>query len=78
MTAKERGQNIKELLSTLTPKEERVLRLYFGIQEHKRNTLEEIGKSNEVSREQIKKTKNKGVRKFRNRIIDIRKILNEN
>ena len=44
MTAKERGQNIKELLSTLTPKEERVLRLYFGIQEHKRNTLEEIGK----------------------------------
>ena len=78
MTAKERGQNIKELLSTLTPKEERVLRLYFGIQEHKRNTLEEIGKSNEVSREQIKKTKNKGVRKFRNRIIEIRKILNEN
>ena len=63
MTAKERGQNIKELLSTLTPKEERVLRLYFGIQEHKRNTLEEIEKSNEVSREQIKKTKNKITKK---------------
>ena len=77
MTAKERGQYIKELLSTLTPREERVLRLYFGIKEYKRNTLEEIGKGNEVSREQIKKTKNKGVMKFRNRIIQIREIVSE-
>ena len=77
MTAKERGQYIKGLLSTLTPREERVLRLYFGIKEHKRNTLEEIGKGNEVSREQIKKTKNKGVIKFRNRIIQIREIVSE-
>ena len=57
MTAKERGNYIKELLSTLTVKEEKILRAYFGIHKPNRYTLEEISKSDQSSREQIKKKK---------------------
>jgi len=75
MTAKERGNYIKELLSTLTAKEEKILRAFFGIHKPKRYTLEEISKSCQSSREQIKKIKNNGVKTFRNRVINLRKIV---
>ena len=74
MTAKERGNYIKELLSTLTAKEEKILRSYFGIHKSKRYTLEEISTGDQSSREQIKKIKNNGVKTFRNRVINLRKI----
>ena len=74
MTAKERGNYIKELLSTLTAKEEKILRSYFGIHKPKRYTLEEISKGDQSSREKIKKLKNNGVKTFRNRVINLRKI----
>ena len=77
MTAKERGNYIKELLSTLTEKEEKILRSYFGIHKPKRYTLEEISKGDKSSREQIKKIKNNGVKTFRNRVINLRKILEQ-
>ena len=77
MTAKERGNYIKELLSTLTAKEEKILRSYFGINIAKRYTLEEISKGDKSSREQIKKIKNNGVKTFRNRIINLRKIVEQ-
>ena len=77
MTAKERGNYIKELLSTLTAKEEKILRSYFGIHQPKRYTLEEIGKGDKSSREQIKKIKNNGVKTFRNRVINLRKIVEQ-
>ena len=75
MTAKERGNYIKELLSTLTAKEEKILRSYFGIHRSKRYTLEEISKGDTSSREHIKRIKNNGVRKFRDRVINLRQIL---
>ena len=75
MTAKERGNYIKELLSTLTAKEEKILRSYFGIHKPKRYTLEEISKGDQSSREQIKKIKNNGVKTFRNRVVNLRKIV---
>ena len=75
MTAQERGNYIKELLSTLTAKEEKILRSYFGIHKPKRYTLEEISKGGHSSREQIKKIKNNGVKTFRNRVINLRKIV---
>jgi len=75
MTAKERGTYIKELLSTLTTKEEKILRSYFGIHKPKRYTLEEISKGEQSSREQIKKIKNNGVKTFRDRVINLRKIV---
>ena len=77
MTAKERGNYIKELLSTLTTNEEKILRTYFGIHKQKRYTLEEISKSEKSSREQIKKIKNNGVKTFRNRVINLRKIVEQ-
>ena len=77
MTAKERGNYIKELLSTLTAKEEKILRSYFGIHKSKRYTLEEISTGDKSSREQIKKIKNNGVKTFRNRVINLRKILEQ-
>ena len=77
MTAKERGNYIKELLSTLTKKEEKILRSYFGIHKPKRYTLEEISKGDQSSREKIKKIKNNGVKSFRNRIINLRKIVEQ-
>ena len=77
MTAKERGSYIKELLSTLTAKEEKILRSYFGIHKPKRYTLEEISKGDQSSREQIKKIKNNGVITFRNRVINLRKIVEQ-
>ena len=77
MTAKERGNYIKELLSTLTAKEEKILRSYFGIHKPKRYTLQEIGKDDQSSREQIKKIKNNGVKTFRNRVINLRKIVEQ-
>ena len=77
MTAKERGNYIKELLSTLTAKEEKILKSYFGINKPKRYTLEEISKGNQSSREQTKIIKNNGVKTFRNRIINLRKIVEQ-
>ena len=77
MTAQERGNYIKELLSTLTGKEEKILRSYFGIHKPKRYTLEEISKGDQSSREQIKKIKNNGVKTFRNRVINLRKIVEQ-
>ena len=77
MTAKERGNYIKELLSTLTATEEKILRSYFGIHKSKRYTLEEISTGDQSSREQIKKIKNNGVKTFRNRVINLRKILEQ-
>ena len=77
MTAQERGKYIKELLSTLTAKEEKILRSYFGIHKPKRYTLEEISKGDHSSRAQIKKIKNNGVKNFRNRLINLRKIVEQ-
>ena len=77
MTAQERGIYIKELLSTLTAKEEKILRSYFGIHKPKRYTLEEISKGNKSSREQTKIIKNNGVKTFRNRVINLRKIVEQ-
>ena len=78
MTGKERGDYIRKLLFTLTSREEKVLRRYFGIQELERQTLEEIVKDDDVSRGQTRRTKNRGVREFRNRVIHVREILRDN
>ena len=77
MTAQERGNYIKELLSTLSTKEEKILRSYFGIHKPKRYTLEEISKGDHTSREQIKKIKNNGVKTLRSRVVNLKKIVEQ-
>ena len=58
---------IRDILKTLTKREENVLRLYFGI-DGKRSSLEEIGMDYDLTENTIKRVKNKGVLKIINRV----------
>jgi len=55
----------RKVLSTLAPREERVLKLRFGIGEHMNHTLEEVGQDFEVTRERIRQIEAKALRKLR-------------
>jgi RNA polymerase primary sigma factor len=55
----------RKVLATLTPREERVLRMRFGIGEHSDHTLEEVGQDFEVTRERIRQIEAKALRKLR-------------
>ena len=61
--------NLSELtrfaLSSLTPREEKVLRMRFGIDEKKDHTLEEVGQDFDVTRERIRQIEAKALRKLR-------------
>ena len=51
-----------KVLATLTPREERVLRMRFGIGEHSDHTLEEVGQDFDVTRERIRQIEARGLR----------------
>ncbi len=55
----------RKVLATLTPREERVLRMRFGIGEASDHTLEEVGQDFEVTRERIRQIEAKALRKLR-------------
>ncbi len=55
----------RRVLSTLTPREEKVLRMRFGIGEKSDHTLEEVGQDFEVTRERIRQIEAKAWRKLR-------------
>ncbi|MBI4411463.1 MAG: RNA polymerase sigma factor RpoD [Deltaproteobacteria bacterium] len=55
----------KSVLSTLTPREEKVLRMRFGIGERSDHTLEEVGRDFSVTRERIRQIEAKALRKLR-------------
>jgi RNA polymerase primary sigma factor len=58
-------EQTRRVLSTLTPREEKVLRMRFGIGEKSDHTLEEVGKSFDVTRERIRQIEAKALRKLR-------------
>ena len=58
-------EQLVEVLSTLTPREEKVLRLRFGIEDGHTRTLEEVGKEFNVTRERIRQIEAKALRKLR-------------
>ncbi len=58
-------EQINDVLSTLTPREEKVLRLRFGLEDGRTRTLEEVGKEFEVTRERIRQIEAKALRKLR-------------
>ena len=60
-----RKNYIRDVLHTLTKREETVLRMYFGIDEERRSTLEEIGLDFDLTGNTIKRYKNKGIRKIK-------------
>jgi len=56
---------IRKVLATLTPREEKVLRMRFGIREKADHTLEEVGQDFDVTRERIRQIEVKALRKLR-------------
>ncbi len=59
------GDQTCKVLATLTPREERVLRMRFGIGEASDHTLEEVGQNFDVTRERIRQIEAKALRKLR-------------
>jgi len=55
----------RQLLKTLTPREEKILRMRFGIDEPRDHTLEEVGESFSLTRERIRQIETKALRKLR-------------
>jgi RNA polymerase primary sigma factor len=69
-----------EVLKTLTPREERVLRLRYGVGADPEQTLEEVGKSFNLTRERIRQIESKALRKLRRspKLAELRPLLEGN
>ena len=63
-----RMNHIRDVLRTLTKREENVLRLYFGIDAQRRFTLEEIGEDFDITQDSVIRIKDKGVLKVIHRV----------
>jgi RNA polymerase primary sigma factor len=59
------ADHTKNVLSTLTPREERIIRMRFGIGEEKDHTLEEVGQDFHLTRERIRQIEAKAMKKLR-------------
>ena len=70
------GHHTRKVLATLTPREEQILRMRFGIGEKSDSTLEEVGKLFAVTRERIRQIEAKALRKLRltSRSRDLRRL----
>lgn len=68
VTNRNLSEQTQGVLATLTPREEKVLRLRFGIGEKADHTLEEVGKDFDVTRERIRQIEAKALRKLRHPI----------
>jgi RNA polymerase primary sigma factor len=58
-------EQLEEIMGTLTPREAKVLKLRFGLEDGKARTLEEVGKEFDVTRERIRQIEAKALRKLR-------------
>ena len=58
-------EQLEEVMNTLTPREAKVLKLRFGLEDGKARTLEEVGRQFQVTRERIRQIEAKALRKFR-------------
>ena len=58
-------EQLKEVLGTLTKREQKILILRFGLADNKERTLEEVGRQFNVTRERIRQIEEKALRKLR-------------
>ncbi|MDD4797836.1 MAG: RNA polymerase sigma factor RpoD, partial [Eubacteriales bacterium] len=58
-------EQLKDVLESLTPREEKVLKLRFGLEDGRARTLEEVGREFQVTRERIRQIEAKALRKLR-------------
>jgi RNA polymerase primary sigma factor len=59
------AEQTRSLLATLTPREEKVIRMRFGLDERQEHTLEEVGRDFEVTRERIRQIEGRALHKLR-------------
>jgi len=64
-TANSLREQLEKALASLTPREEKVLRLRFGFEDGKTHTLEEVGKVFNVTRERVRQIESKALRRLR-------------
>jgi RNA polymerase primary sigma factor len=65
MLAKSRTEDLEEALAALAPRDAKVLRLYFGLDDGNSHTLEEIGRMMGVTRERIRQLRDRALRQLR-------------
>ena len=68
-------EQIREILSDLTEREQQVLRLRYGLDDNHSRTLEEVGKQLNVTRERIRQIEAKALRKLKRKNIRMRDYL---
>ena len=61
-------EQLEEVMKTLTPREAKVLKLRFGLEDGKSRTLEEVGKEFNVTRERIRQIETKAVNRFKDEL----------
>jgi RNA polymerase primary sigma factor len=73
----ETSEQIQRVLRTLTPKEEKVIRMRFGIGVDRDHTLEEVGRHLSITRERVRQIEAKALRKLKHpsRLRDLRKLI---
>jgi RNA polymerase primary sigma factor len=62
-------------LKTLTPREEKIIKMRFGLEDGSEHTLEEVGQTFALTRERIRQIEAKALRKLRNRARKLRVFL---
>ncbi|MEW6067839.1 MAG: sigma-70 family RNA polymerase sigma factor [Nitrospirota bacterium] len=73
----ETSEQIQDVLKTLTPKEEKVIRMRFGIGSERDHTLEEVGRHLSITRERVRQIEAKALRKLKHpsRLKELRKLI---
>ncbi len=64
---RELAYRTQEVLATLTPREERILRMRFGIDDNNEHTLREIGKDCDITRERVRQIESQALQKLRHK-----------